>query len=77
MWIGVLWAGLRVAMWITHVGGKFRHGLLEKSLIVVLLLRPDPLGKQNLGERQSNVFLYRVFGDTDWYHGRAAVTCMR
>ena len=25
-------AGLRVAMWITHVGGKFRHGLLEKSL---------------------------------------------
>ena len=32
MWIGVLWAGLRVAMWITHAGGKFRHGLLEKSL---------------------------------------------
>ena len=32
MWIGVLWAGLRVAMWITHVGGKFRHGLLKKSL---------------------------------------------
>ena len=31
MWIGVLWAGLWVAMWITHVGGKFRHGLLEKS----------------------------------------------
>ena len=21
-----------VGMWITHVGGKFRHGLLEKSL---------------------------------------------
>ena len=33
MWIGMLWAGLRVAMWITHVGGKFRHGLLEMSLI--------------------------------------------
>ena len=33
MWIGVLWAGVRVAMWIIHVGGKFRHGLLEKSLI--------------------------------------------
>ena len=33
MWIGVLWAGVRVATWITHVGGKFRHGLLEKSLI--------------------------------------------
>ena len=33
MWIGVLWAGLRVAMWIAHVGGTFRHGLLEKSLI--------------------------------------------
>ena len=32
MWIGVLWAGLRGRMWITHVGGKFRHGLLEKSL---------------------------------------------
>ena len=32
MWIGVLWAGLRVAMWIIHVGGKFRHGLLEQSL---------------------------------------------
>ena len=31
MWIGVLQAGLRVAMWITHVGGKFCHGLLEKS----------------------------------------------
>ena len=25
--------GLWVAMWITHMGGKFRHGLLEKSLI--------------------------------------------
>ena len=24
MWIGVWWAGLRVAMWITHVGVKFR-----------------------------------------------------
>ena len=35
MWIGVLWAGLRVARWIIHVGGKFRHGLLEKSLIIV------------------------------------------
>ena len=32
MWIGVLWAGLRVAMRITHVGGKFHHDLLEKSL---------------------------------------------
>ena len=32
IWIGVLWAGLRVAMWIAHVGGKYRHGLLEKSL---------------------------------------------
>ena len=34
MLIGMLWAGLRVAMWIAHVGGKFRHGLLEKSLIL-------------------------------------------
>ena len=32
MWIGVSWAGLRVVMWITHVGDKFRHDLLEKSL---------------------------------------------
>ena len=32
MWTGVLWAGLRVAMWITHVGGKFRHCPLEESL---------------------------------------------
>ena len=31
MWIGVLWAGLRVAMWITHVGSKFRHGLLDSA----------------------------------------------
>ena len=23
MWIGVLWAGVRVAMWITHVGGPY------------------------------------------------------
>ena len=33
MWIRVLWAGLQAAMWITHVQCKFRHGLLEKSLI--------------------------------------------
>ena len=32
MWTGVLWANMRVAMWITHVGAKFRHALLEKSL---------------------------------------------
>ena len=38
MWIGVFWAGLRVAMWIAHVGGKFRHGLLEKSLTHTLRL---------------------------------------
>ena len=25
------WSG-GVAMWITHVGGKFRHGLLKMSL---------------------------------------------
>ena len=34
MWIGVLWAGLRVSVWAARVGGKFRHGLLEKSLRV-------------------------------------------
>ena len=32
----MLWAGLRVAMCIAHVGGKFRHGLLEKSAIPAL-----------------------------------------
>ena len=33
MWIDLLWAGLEVAMWITYVGGgRFCHGLLEKSL---------------------------------------------
>ena len=30
MWIGVLWAGLRVTMWITHVGGQFCHGPARK-----------------------------------------------
>ena len=34
MWIGAMWAGPRVAMWIPHVGGKFCHGLLEESLII-------------------------------------------
>ena len=35
MWIGVL----RVAMWIAHVGGKFRHGLplIKTSLLSVAL----------------------------------------
>ena len=36
MWIGMLWAGLRGAMWITHVGGKFRpwpaRKVTEKTL---------------------------------------------
>ena len=32
MWIGVLWAGLRVTMWITYVGIKFRHGLLARKV---------------------------------------------
>ena len=30
MWIGVLWAGLRVAMWITHVGAQISPWPLEK-----------------------------------------------
>ena len=42
MWIGVLWAGLRVSMWIAHVGGgKFRHGLLEKSMILPIQSVPE------------------------------------
>ena len=28
----MLWAGLWVAMWIIHVGGKFCNSLLENSL---------------------------------------------
>ena len=38
MWIGALWAGQRVAMWIAHLRDKFRHGLLEKSLILAFRL---------------------------------------
>ena len=38
MWVSVLWTGMRVAMWITHADGKFRHGLLEKSLIIIFKL---------------------------------------
>ena len=45
MWISVLWAGLQVAMWITHMGGKFRHGLSEKSLNHFGLFRRRILGK--------------------------------
>ena len=48
MWIGVLWAGLRVAMWITHVGGKFRHGLLEKSLTSVKMQEMPHFGPQKM-----------------------------
>ena len=43
MWTGVLWAGPWVAMWITHLGGKFRHGLLEKSLNNILSESQTPL----------------------------------
>ena len=50
MWIGVLWAGLRAAMWITHVGGKFRHGLLEKSLIG----QSDPCMDKKTGNSTKN-----------------------
>ena len=39
MWIGMLWAGLPVA--ITHVGGKFRHKLLEKSLSLIIFEAAD------------------------------------
>ena len=41
MWIGVLWAGLRDSMWIAHVGGKFRHGLLQRTDIIEILLEFD------------------------------------
>ena len=39
MWISVLWAGLRAAMWITHVGGKFRHGMLASHWKEVIQLK--------------------------------------
>ena len=52
MWMGVLWARLRVAMWITHVGGKFRHGLLEKSLTVCSIEKVTPT-KRNISQRES------------------------
>ena len=42
MWIGVLWAGLRVAFWITHVGGQISPcpaGIVaEKPFISFFLL---------------------------------------
>ena len=59
MWIRVLWAGLRVAMWITHVGGQFRHGLLEKSL---------NFGRNDFQEEDedSNFSVFRVRRFTEW-----------
>ena len=36
---------LRAAMWITHVGSRFRHGLLEKSLIKLTFFHTD-FGKE-------------------------------
>ena len=60
MWIGVLWAGLRVALWIAHVGDKFRHGLLEKSLIWVyfwpISCQPPPANPF----RESQTFMVRI-----------------
>ena len=60
MWIGVLWAGLRVAMWITHVGAKFHHGLLEKSLNFVRAFWDFPayfLGSPRRDPRSSHSIL--------------------
>ena len=41
MWIGVLWAALRVAMWVTHVGGEFRHALSSRKKVCVQFLFPN------------------------------------
>ena len=50
MWIGVLWAGLRVAMWITHVGGQISPwpagkvteiSLASDSAITIVRFRPS------------------------------------
>ena len=51
----MLWAGLRVAMWITKVGGKLRHGLLEKSLKIPRLRFTEeiPKIKETKGWRMS------------------------
>ena len=58
MWIAVaLWACLRVAMWITHVGGKFRHGLLEKSLTLTLSVPvPELTGSGPLPKIRFSIF---------------------
>ena len=45
-----LWAGLRVAMWITHVGGKVRHGLLKKSLTYCFHVLGKPSGANKARE---------------------------
>ena len=50
MRIGVLWAGLRVAMWITHAGRKFRHGVLEKPLSDLARRRGIPRVDRNISE---------------------------
>ena len=41
-----MWIGACCGMWITHVGSKFRHGLLETSLTFLFLnlLRAPPNG---------------------------------
>ena len=72
MWIGVLWAGLRAAMWITHVRGKFRHGLLGKSLNFARLNSQAsicPLSKKLLWIFYSNLpgnFALKNGGDFWW-----------
>ena len=57
MWIAVLWAGLRVAMWIAHVGGIFRHGLLEKSLTKSVSQNWGPLllGRRDCHKRSDSL----------------------
>ena len=72
MWIGVLWAGLRVAMSITQVGGKLRHGLLEKSLtffscwLRVLQVGEFPINMISDWLWQSSADLSAVQSDSCW-----------
>ena len=66
MRIGVLRADLRVAMWITHAVGNFRHCLLEKSLTQALPKKCGKIpGDSGRGQKiTANFFLDKVFQQT-------------
>ena len=51
MWIGVLWAGLQAAMWITHVGGKISSWPARK---VTEILEDKERKSEHIGRNQAN-----------------------